>query len=62
MRKLNKVRKEMGISAAEMASRIGVTLNYYRKIEAGTRTGNVELWDKIENTIGIHQTTLREKL
>lgn len=57
---LNKTRKEMGISATQMAARLGIAKSYYRQIESGLRTGKPELWDAIEDIIGINQRTLRQ--
>lgn len=57
---LNKTRKEMGISATQMAARLGITRRYYLKIESGARMGTPILWDAIEDIIGIKQRELRQ--
>lgn len=56
---LNKTRKEKGISATQMAEKLGITRSYYLKIESGDRTGRPELWDAIEDIFGINQRNLR---
>ena len=57
---LNKTRKEMGISATQMANTLGITRRYYLKIESGDRMGTPTLWDAIEDIIGINQRKLRQ--
>lgn len=57
---LNKTRKEMGISATQMANILGITRRYYLKIESGDRMGTPTLWDAIEDVIGINQRELRQ--
>ena len=42
-----------------MAEYLHVSLVYYQKIEAGTRTGDFEIWDALEDITGIHQRELR---
>ena len=53
-------RKEKKLTQAKMAEAIGVSLRYYQQIEQGIRTGDVELWDAMEDITGIHQRVLRE--
>lgn len=60
MRKLNTIRKEKGMSAREVSEKIGVTLRYYRQMESGERTGQANLWDSLEDIMGVHQRILRE--
>lgn len=55
-------RKEKKLTQAKMAEAIGVSLRYYQQIEQGVRTGDVELWDAMEDITGIHQRVLRETL
>lgn len=57
---LKSARKEKGLTQQAVADRIGVSLNYYQKIEMGERTGAVEIWDLLEDITGIHQRKLRE--
>lgn len=53
-------RKKACLTQQEMADRLGIGLRYYQMIEAGERTGDVEIWDNLEDIIGIHQRILRE--
>ena len=58
--KLKAARKAKGLTQQAVADLLGVTLVYYQKIEAGERTGNFGLWDKLEEITGTHQRLLRE--
>lgn len=42
------------------ADALGISLRYYCHIEAGTRTGDFEIWDQLEDMFGVHQRKLRE--
>lgn len=57
---LKKARMEAGMTQQQMADKLDITLNYYQKIEAGERTGDVVLWDALEDLLNIHQRKLRE--
>lgn len=59
---LKKARKEAGMTQQQMADRLEISLVYYQKIEAGSRTGDFALWDMLEDITGIHQRKLREIL
>ena len=58
---LKKARKDAGLTQQQVADLLHITLRYYVGIEAGERTGNVELWDALEDLFGIHQRVLRER-
>ena len=61
MRKnLQAARKAAGLTQQALADRLGISLRYYQQIEAGDRTGDFEIWDKLEDITGIHQRILRE--
>lgn len=61
MRKnLQQARKEKGLTQQQMADYLGISLRYYQQIEKGDRTGDFEIWDNLEDLIGIHQKILRE--
>lgn len=61
MRKtLRDARKQRGFTQQALADRLGISLVYYQKIEAGSRTGDFYIWDTLEDIIGIHQRKLRE--
>ena len=59
-RNLQAARKAKGMTQQAMADEVGVTLVYYQKIEAGTRTGDYWIWDKLEVITGTLQRILRE--
>ncbi len=61
MRKnLKEARQRAGMTQQQMADRLGISLVYYQKIEAGNRTGDFSIWDMLEDITGIHQRKLRE--
>lgn len=61
MRKnLKEARKRAGLTQQAMADKLNITLVYYQKIEEGSRTGNFDIWDNLEDITGIHQRKLRE--
>lgn len=61
MRKyLKKARNDKGMTQQEVADYLKINLRYYQKIEEGSRTGNFEIWDKLEDLFAIHQRKLRE--
>ena len=57
---LKKARNQLGLTQQQMADRLGISLRYYQNIEQGSRTGDFELWDSLEDITGIHQRKLRE--
>ena len=58
--KLKEARRAAGMTQQQMADRLGITLVYYQKIEAGSRTGDFAIRDELEDVTGIHQRKLRE--
>ena len=61
MRKtLKDARQKVGMTQQQMADRLGISLRYYKQIEAGQRTGDFQIWDDLEDITGIHQRKLRE--
>jgi len=61
MRKnLQAARKAAGLTQQAIADKLGISLVYYQKIEAGDRTGDFTIWDDLEDITGIHQRKLRE--
>ena len=63
MRKnLRDERKKKGLTQQAVADLLGISLRYYQNIEQGTRTGDFEIWDKLEDIFTIHQRKLRENL
>lgn len=57
---LKKARQSLGLTQQAMADKVGISLVYYQKIEAGNRTGDFAIWDTLEDITGIHQRKLRE--
>ena len=61
MRKnLKEARKKAGMTQQQMADRLEIGLRHYQKIEAGDTMGSFEVWDALEDILGIHQRKLRE--
>lgn len=61
MRKnLKDARKAAGLTQQAVADKLGITLNHYQKIEYAKLNGPFEVWDALEDLLGIHQRTLRE--
>lgn len=57
---LKQRRIEKGLSQRQVADQLGISLRYYQNIEAGERTGDVAIWDALEDITGVHQRKLRE--
>ena len=57
---LKKARQEAGMTQQQVAEYLDITLVYYQKIEAGSRTGDFEIWDSLEDLFSVHQRKLRE--
>ena len=49
------------MTQAEVAAYLGMRAESYQRIEAGTRKGDIELWDALEDLFGIPQRQLREQ-
>mgnify|MGYP001078765947 CR=1 FL=1 len=57
---LRNARKEKGLTQQAVADHLGISLRHYQNIEAGDRTGDIALWDSLEDLFNIHQRKLRE--
>ncbi len=57
---LKKARKEAGMTQQQMADRLGIGLRHYQKIEYAELNGSFEVWDALEDLLGVHQRILRE--
>lgn len=57
---LKQRRIEKGLTQQQVADQLGISLRYYQNIEAGERTGDVAVWDALEDITGVHQRKLRE--
>lgn len=59
---LKKARQAAGLTQQQIADQLGISLVYYQKIEQGTRTGDFDIWDSLEDLFNVHQRKLREIL
>lgn len=59
---LRNARKAAGMTQQAVADHLGISLVYYQKIEQGSRTGDFEIWDNLEDLFNVHQRKLREIL
>ncbi len=57
---LKNARLKNGWTQQELADKLNISLVYYQKIELGERTGDFQIWDRLEDITGIHQRILRE--
>lgn len=61
MRKnLKEARQKAGMTQQQMADRLEISLRHYQKIEYAEIGGSFEVWDALEDILGIHQRKLRE--
>ena len=61
MRKnLKEARQKAGMTQQQMADKLGLKLGHYQKIEYNKLNGSFEVWDALEDMLGIHQRILRE--
>ena len=61
MRKnLKEARQKAGMTQQQMADRLEISLRHYQKIEYAEIGGSFEVWDALEDILGIHQRILRE--
>ena len=61
MRKnLKKARQEAGMTQQEVADKLDIGLRHYKKMESGETLGSIELWDELEDMLGVNQRVLRE--
>ena len=57
---LRNARIAANMTQGQVAEKLGISERYYRFIEAGTRVGDFEIWDALEDLFNIHQKLLRE--
>ena len=56
MRKnLKEARQKAGMTQKQVAEYLGISERYYKFMESGQTTGNVKLWDKLEDLFNVHQ-------
>ena len=56
---LKKARKAAGLTQQAIADKLGLTLRHYQKIEYEEISGSFEVWDALEDLLGVHQRILR---
>ncbi len=56
---LKKARQEAELTQKQVAQYLEICERHYKYMESGKVTGNVELWDKLEDLFNIHQRILR---
>ncbi|MCD7903357.1 MAG: helix-turn-helix transcriptional regulator [Oscillospiraceae bacterium] len=58
--KLQAARRAANLTQQQMADKLGLTLRHYQKIEYAEISGSFEVWDALEDLLGVHQRILRE--
>lgn len=56
---LKQARLNAGMTQQQVADKLGISLRYYKSIEAGDRTGDFYIWDILEDLFNVHQRVLR---
>lgn len=56
---LREARKAAGLTQQAIADKLGLTLRHYQKIEYEEISGSFEVWDALEDLLGVHQRILR---
>ncbi len=56
---LRAARKAAGLTQQALADKLGLTLRHYQKIEYEEVKGSFEVWDALEDLLGVHQRILR---
>lgn len=59
-RNLKEARQKAGMTQQQVANKLGISLRYYQNLEQGTRTGDFEIWDNLEDLFNLHQRELRK--
>jgi len=59
-KKLKDARQKAGMTQQQVADKLKIGIRHYQKIEAGSTNGSFEIWDALEDILGIHQRKLRE--
>ena len=57
---LRQARRDKDMTQQDMADELGITLQHYQKIEYANLKGSFEVWDALEDLLGVHQRILRE--
>ena len=56
---LKQARQRQNMTQQQVAKYLGISIRYYQHIEVGTRNGDFEVWDALEDLFKIHQRELR---
>ena len=59
-RNLQAARKAKGMTQQDVADYLEIGLRHYQKIEYADLNGPFEVWDALEDLLGVHQRILRE--
>ncbi len=59
-RNLKEARQRAGMTQQQMADKLNIGLRQYQRIEEGKSNSSFEIWDALEDYLGIHQRKLRE--
>lgn len=57
---LKKSRESLKMTQKQVASYLGTKLRMYQHLEAGTRKGTVETWEKLSELFGVPISELRK--
>ena len=56
---LKNARKAAGLTQQQVTDILGLTLRHYQKVEYEEVSGSFEVWDALEDLLGVHQRILR---
>ena len=56
---LKKARRAAGMTQQQMADKLNITIRHYKAIESGERLGSIQVWDMLEDILGVNQRILR---
>ncbi len=59
---LRAARKAARLTQQQVADKLGIELVHYQKIEYAYLKGSFEVWDALEDLLGVHQRILRENV
>ena len=57
---LQTARKAKGMTQQQVAEWLGISVRHYQRIECGQNCGSFEIWDNLEDLLGVHQRVLRD--
>lgn len=53
-------RNEHQLTQAELAEKLNISTRQYQRIESGKTLGKADMWDTLEDLLGVSQRKLRE--